>query len=301
MFEKGVLYALLAYGSWGLAPLFWKQAGGLPADELIAERTVTSCLAFGVLLSLRRDPGGLALTLKGTARRARLLLGAALLGLSWFVYLYAVFSAQLVEGSLGYFINPLVNLVLGTLVLRERLTRLQALSTVLASAGVLLLALRIQGVPWIALTLAVSFGVYGLLRKTLEADALAASTLEMLALLPFAIGYLGWLIVQQRLVFAPLTAGVDGWLFVLGSGPVTALPLLWFSMAARRLSLGTLGFLQYLAPTIQLAIAVLLYGEPFTSVHATSFTLIWCALGLYTWDLRTRRGVAHTSRQSVLY
>lgn len=302
VFHKGVLYALLAYGSWGLAPLFWKHAGGLPANELIAERTLTSGLAFAALVALRGDlGGGLAHALKGPGHRTRFLLGAVLIGVSWFAYLYAVFSAQLVEASLGYFINPLVNLALGTLVLRERLTRLQALATLLATGGVLLLALRIQGVPWIALTLALSFGAYGLLRKTLDVDALAASTLEMLALLPFAVGYLGWLAAQHRLVFAPMTAGPGGWLFLLGTGPVTALPLLWFSMAARRLSLGTLGFLQYLAPTVQLAIAVLLYDEPFTSTHAASFGLIWGAIALYTWDLRSRRRVDPTPRQSVVY
>lgn len=299
--DEGAFYALLAYGSWGLAPLFWKRAGDLPADELIAERTVTSCLALAALVTLRRDLGGFARVVKGSSHRARLLVGAALIGLSWFAYLYSVLSAQLVEASLGYFVTPLVNLLLGTLVLREKLTRLQVFATVLAVAGVLLLALRVGGVPWIALTLAVTFGLYGLLRKTTEVDALYASTLEMLVLLPFAVGYLGWLALQHRLAFSPMTAGFDGWVFLLATGPVTALPLLWFSIAATRLSLATLGFLQYLAPTIQLVVAVLLYGEPFTSTHVAAFGLIWCALALYTLDLRRRRRIEPAQRHSVIY
>lgn len=298
--DEGVPYALLAYGSWGLAPLFWKHAGALPADELIAERTVTSYLAFVALVMMRRDLGEFTRVLKDSAHRTRLLLGAALIGVSWFAYLVAVFNAQLVEASLGYFITPLVNLLLGTLVLREVLSRSQAIAALLAVVGVSLLALGIEGVPWIALTLATSFGVYGLLRKTMEADALCASTVEMLALLPPAIAYLGWLAWSDRLVFSPTRASLGDWIFMLATGPVTALPLLWFSMAARRLPLTTLGFLQYLAPTVQLGLAVLVYGEPFTGTHLASFSLIWCALGLYTFDRRRPR-VEPAQRQSIVY
>jgi chloramphenicol-sensitive protein RarD len=281
---RGVLFALVAYVVWGFAPLFWHQVHGVAAGELLAQRTVWSCVAFGALLAaLGRWRGTLAIL---GNRRAILTLACsgALIAINWFVYLYSVLTAQLVESSLGYFINPIVNVGLGMLVLGERLSRARTLAVLLAAAGVVLLALRVQGVPWIALSLAFSFGTYGLLRKTLQLDALQASNLEMLGIAPFALAYLIWLAVRDPA--HALHHDVATWAWLVASGPFTALPLLSFALAARRLPLSTLGFFQYVSPTLQLALAVLLYGEPFTALHARAFGLIWVALALYSIDLR---------------
>jgi chloramphenicol-sensitive protein RarD len=219
--------------------------------------------------------------------RTRLVLatGALLIGVNWLLYIWAVTHAHVMEASLGYYINPLVNVLLGVVVLRERLSRPQALAVALAAAGVSVLTLGYGRFPGIALALAVTFGLYGLVRKTVAADAITGLLCETAILTPAAAGYL--LLAGSRGAGAFGADPKTTVLLVLGGG-VTAIPLALFAYGARALPLSTLGFIQYLSPSLQFLCAVAIYGEPFTGAHAATFACIWTALALLTWDARKR-------------
>lgn len=288
MAPGAVSYALLAYGTWGVAPLFWKPLLVLRADVLFALRVVFSALALGSLLMLARRGHEFIALLRTPGLRQRFALSAMLLATNWLVFLYSVSTNQLVESSFGYFINPLVNVALGTVLLGERLSRVQRIAVVLAGLGVLLLGLRLHGIPWIALMLGVSFGFYGLVRKTAKADAVVGSSVEIVLLLPFALAYLAYCV--QHPGAAPLLPSMPGlWIWLICAGYFSSLPLLWFTRAAQGMPLSTLGLFQYIAPSLQLLLAVLLYGEPFTAAHVQSFALIWSALALTTYETRRAR------------
>jgi chloramphenicol-sensitive protein RarD len=275
----GVLYALLAYGSWGLVPLYWKHFGTVPALEILGHRMVWSSLLLVMALAVQQNLPELKKLLVSPRRWLPLLLTSAILSLNWGLYIYGVSTSRIVETSLGYFINPLVNVLLGVLILKERLTWGQKGAVFLAALGVLNSVLMLGQIPWLALTLAVSFGFYGLLRKLIPVSPLVGLTMETCLLTPVAIAYLVFLNTQHASHFAqnPTLA-----LLFIGGGVVTSLPLLWFNNAAQRLRLSTLGFFQYLAPSLQLGIGVLVYHEPFTQAHLATFGLIWAALALYS-------------------
>jgi chloramphenicol-sensitive protein RarD len=275
-----------AFLLWGLFPLYWKQLASVPALEVVAHRTAWGFLAVAAWVTLRGTwPAALAV-----ARRPRtlVLLGASavLIGLNWLLYVWAVVHDHVVEASLGYFINPLVNVLLGVLVLGERLSRPQQIAVALAAAGVAVLTAGHGRLPWIALALAVSFGLYGLVRKTVGADAVTGLLWETALLAPLATAFLVLLGRQGTGAFGP-GAPASSVLLALG-GVVTAVPLVLFALGARSLPLSTLGLLQYLSPSLQFLLAVLLFREPFTRAHAAAFACIWSALALLTWDLRRR-------------
>ncbi len=281
--RRGLIFGLLAYGAWGIIPIFWRLLRHIDALELLGHRTVWGLLAFAVMSAgLGAGPA-----VRAAARSPRvvltLLASGLILLLNWGVFIYAVASDQLLEASLGYFLNPLINVVFGMVVLGERLRPLQWLALALATAGVVGVAVNVGGVPWIALTLAVSFGTYGLVRKLVPVDALAGSTIETGLLAPIGLAYLLWLASrgQGELGHADLPTHA-----LLGlTGIITALPLVWFTSAARRLPLSTVGFLQYLAPTGQFLTAVLLFDEPFSPGQLGAFAFIWVGLGVFTVDL----------------
>ena len=294
--RRGAASAVAAFFLWGLFPLYWKQLSAVPALEVVAHRTAWgfACLALWLLL---RGGWGEAAALAGRPRTlAQLAAGATLIGLNWLLYIWAVTHDHVMQASLGYYINPLVNVLLGVAVLRERLSRGQGLAVALAAAGVAVLTLGYGRFPWIALALATTFGLYGLVRKTVAADAVVGLAWETAILAPAAVCYLVFLGARGTGAFGA-TAGASA-LLVLG-GAVTALPLALFAYGARALPLSTLGFIQYLSPSLQFLLAVLLYGEPFTAAHAVSFACIWAALALLTWDLRRRLPYgAGTQRQT---
>ncbi len=284
--RAGTAAAVAAFLMWGLFPLYWKMLAAVPALEVVAHRTAWGLVAVAAWVTLRgrwEDARAIA-SRPGTI--LRLAGSAVLIGLNWLLYIWAVVHGHVVEASLGYYVNPLVNVLLGVLVLRERLGRAQQIAVALAAAGVAVLTLGHGRLPWIALALAISFGLYGLARKTVGADAVVGLLWETGILAPAAVGYLVALELRGSGAFGPSDPGTSA-LLALG-GPVTAVPLVLFALGARALPLSTVGLLQYLSPTMQFLLAVLVFREPFTLAHAAAFACIWAALAVLTWDLRRR-------------
>jgi len=277
---SGPLAAAIAYCLWGLFPLYIKQLPQVPALEIVLHRSAWSVVfVFGLLALLRRFAW-----LPAVLRQPRTLgvfsLSALLLAGNWLLYVWAVNNGRVLDASLGYFINPLLNVVLGTVVLHERPRPLQWAAVALAAAGVLWLALGAGHVPWVSLVLALSFGLYGLLRKTATLGAIEGLALETLLLAPLAFGGLLWLGAQGQLHFTQDGPATAAWL--LAGGPFTAVPLLLFAFGARRVTLATLGLLQYLGPSIQFVLGVFVYHEPFSASRGAGFVLIWAALAVYS-------------------
>lgn len=275
----GSLFALGAYGVWGIAPLYFRWIDEFTALQIVAHRVLWSAL---LLLSMVLMMGGwsrLVAVVRRPSSLAWLTLSGWLIGCNWLLFIYAVVSDRVLEASLGYFINPLVSVVLGVLFLGERLRPLPAFAVLIAALGVGNEMLHFGSMPWLGLALAFSFGFYGLIRKRLGVDAFTGLTVETWLLLPLA---LGWLVWQASLGegLLPETALDLGKLFLVG--PLTMLPLLCFAAAANRLSLGALGFFQYLAPSLQFILAVWVFGEPFASTQWWTFGLIWLALALFS-------------------
>ncbi|MDB5103544.1 MAG: chloramphenical resistance permease RarD [Fibrobacteres bacterium] len=277
-----MFFALAAYILWGLLPIYWKALHGIPLGEALAHRVIWSAVTILLLLAaLRRLPDFLRV-LKDPRKRMLLGLSAVLIGCNWSIYILAVYRGELVQASLGYYINPLMSVGMGVVILRERLSPLQIAAVALAGLGVVILTVNHQGLPWMALGLALSFALYGYVKKRLGVDSLTGLAMETLWLAPVAAGYLAWLAwshVPQAFASTPGSTAL-----LVGAGAITLAPLFFFNGAARRLPLSTLGFYQYLSPSIQLAMAVLWFHEPFTRLHGMAFGLIWAALGLYTCD-----------------
>jgi chloramphenicol-sensitive protein RarD len=278
----GAWFAVAAYTLWGLLPLYWRALHALPLGQVLAHRVLWSAATTLALLALlRRLPAVIAMA-RDRRKLATLLLSALLIGANWSIYILAVYRGELVQASLGYYMNPLMSVGMGVFLLKERLTRLQGIAVALAAAGVLILGLQHAGFPWIAVCLSSSFACYGFVKKRLAVDALSGLALETLWMAPAAAAFLFW---SAHAGIAPAFGADPGttWLLV-GAGAITLAPLFFFNAAARRLPLSTLGFYQYLSPTLQLLLAVVFFGEAFTRVHAIAFGLIWAALGLYTWE-----------------
>lgn len=283
----GTLSALLAFTIWGALPLYWRWLDAVPAFELLTHRIFWALVLLAIIVPLfqRRE---LRSALRDPKALLAALLAGFLLGINWFIYIWSISVERLVESSLGYYINPLVSVLLGVIFLRERLSRAQLVALLLATAGVLVLTVSYGRFPWISLALAFTFGTYGLLKKVGRIGSVVGLFIEMWIIGPAAGIYLGILLVRGGGAFAtvnPLTTAL-----LAGAGIVTVAPLLLFGAAARRIPLSRVGFLQYIAPTSMLLIGTLLWGEPFTAAHAVSFGLIWTALAIYTVTLvRGRR------------
>lgn len=294
--NRGIFYAASAYLLWGFLPIYWKALQAAPALEILAHRMAWSLLFVVGVMLVRRQWGWLKPALRQPRTLLTFTLSGAVLAVNWLTYIWGVNAGFVVETSLGYFINPLVSVVLGVLFLRERLRAGQWTAVSLAAIGVIYLTLSYGRLPWIALTLAFSFGTYGLLRKTAALNSLEGLTLETAVLFPFALGYLLFLEWQGTAAFLHAGPGIS--LLLALAGVVTAVPLLLFAAGARRIPLSTVGLLQYIAPTLQFLIGVLVYHEPFTSQRLVGFSIIWAALLLYSgegfWNGRRRRQTAPT-------
>lgn len=278
--STGAIYAALAFAAWGIFPLYFRQIAHVPSGEILIHRIVWSLVFVVIALSLRRQWGWLKPVMRQPKVLAAFTASALLLSVNWLTYIWAVNNGHVIDASLGYFINPLVNVLLGYTVLHERLRRMQWLALGLAAAGVLWLTIQAGHLPWIALALAGSFGAYGLLRKVATLGALEGLTLETMLLAPIAAVVLGVWMFNGSSTFPAPDAPTNAWL--IAAGPITAIPLLLFAAGARRISLTTLGLLQYIGPTIQLALGLWLFHEPFSTARLLGFALIWLALALYS-------------------
>jgi chloramphenicol-sensitive protein RarD len=274
----GVIAALSAFTFWGLVPIYYKGLEDVGAWEVLAHRVLWSVPLLILFLAIRDGKNFWKRLRLPLTSIAWLVLSGMVVSINWVVFVWAVAHDHILDTSLGYFITPLINVLLGYLILKERLSVLQVIAVLVATTGTIYLAWHLGRPPWIALTLALSFGVYGLLRKRLDVGPMLGLLWETSLMLLPALAYLFWLSLQSGMQFLNMSRGID--LLLVGSSLVTVLPLIWFNMAAQKLPLSILGFFQYLAPSMSFLIAVFLYGEQFTSGHAVAFICIWFALAL---------------------
>jgi chloramphenicol-sensitive protein RarD len=287
--RSGFWATLAAFLIWGVIPVYWKWLAEVPALQTMAHRLVWCFVLVAAYLTLRRGASWWR-PLVAQPRLVRLLVtSAVLIAGNWWLYIWAVNAGHIVETSLGYFINPLVNVMLGVAVLRERLNPRQWLAVAVAAAGVAYLTVATGAPPWIALTLALSFGCYGLIRKIAVVESIPALGFESSVLVVPAVLFLAWLQLTGQGGFGTISPVVDALLVV--SGLMTAIPLVLFAYGAQRIPYSLVGILQYLAPTLQLGLGVFIYGEPFTATQAAGFGCIWIALAIYAGDglVRLRR------------
>jgi chloramphenicol-sensitive protein RarD len=280
--RTGLLLGLGAYASWGVLPIYFKAVDHVPATEIVAHRVVWSLIFLAILTTIARKWPGIRAALTTPRVLLTLFVTSLLIGANWLIWIWAVVSGHVLEGSLGYYLNPLVNVVMGVFLLKEKLTRGQIAAVALAAAGVAILAVGASGAIWISLTLALTFATYGFLRKVAPVDSLEGLTIETALLTPVAIVWILYLQAEGGSGFMVGDLRTD--ILLVAAGAVTAVPLLLFTGAARRLPYSTLGFLQYIAPSLQFALAVLAYGERFTLAHAICFGAIWTALAIFAFE-----------------
>jgi chloramphenicol-sensitive protein RarD len=274
----GLWLGIAAYGCWGVLPIYFKALDEIDPVDLVAHRIVWSVPILALLVSFAGAWAAVGQAMRDRRTVLLLTVTALLIACNWLLYVYAVTTGHILAGSLGYYLNPLANVLLGRIVLKERLSALQWAAVAIAAAGIAALAAGALGQLWISLVLCISFATYGLLRKIAPVDAVAGLTIETGLLLPVSAAWLLWGWASGQPIFGISTQDL---VLLLLAGLITSVPLLLFTAAARRLRYSTLGMLQFLAPTLQFLIAVLMYGEPFTRAHAVAFGAIWAALALY--------------------
>ncbi|NEU30476.1 EamA family transporter RarD [bacterium LRH843] len=283
--STGVIAAIVAYIIWGVLPLYWKLLDHLSAIEVLAQRIIWSLVFMVVLLlvqkQLRPFWKEVKVIFSNKKTAVRITLASLLISVNWSLFIWAVSNDRIIEASLGYYINPIINVILAMIFLKERLTRMQGASFFLAFIGVAIMTIYYGVFPWVALVLASSFSLYGLLKKVVHIGAVFSLTIETLLMTPLALLFI---------LFSPLSSGMEVFvdtntaLILIGAGIVTATPLLLFSTAANRISLSLIGFLQYIGPTIMLFLGIFLYKEPFQSVQLFAFLFIWSGLLIFTFS-----------------
>ncbi|OEH91636.1 EamA family transporter RarD [Bacillus solimangrovi] len=283
-YKIGISYTVIAYVLWGILPLYWKLLEHVPASEILAHRIVWSFLfVLSIIIFRKRYKAFIQLLrtlIKHPKKMAAILLAGVLVSGNWFIYIWAVNTNHLVEASLGYYINPLLSVLLGVVVLREKLSISQMISVLLAAIGVMILTIQYGQVPWIAISLALSFALYGLAKKLVQLDSMFGLAIETSIVTPIALIFLGSKQIQGTELF--FSNSVTTVLLLIGCGIATAIPLLCFAEGVKRIPLSMNGFFQYIAPTISLLIGVFLFQEEFTKVHLASFMCIWFGLIIYT-------------------
>jgi chloramphenicol-sensitive protein RarD len=282
-YRQGFAYGLLSYGLWGLVPLYFKRLTHIPANEMLMHRMIWCALFLTLVVSIVQRWGDVARVFKAPKLLGLLALSALFIAINWWQYIHSVEIGQIVQATLGYFITPLLSVLIGTAFLGETMRPMQVLAVVVAAAGCLTLIVARGEVPVIGLSLAISFSLYSVVRKKTPVDGLLGLMIETLVLTPIALAYLVHWHLQGTLVFSQ--QGIEMGFWIAASGVVTALPLLAFGQAARRLPLSMLSFLQFLSPTMQFLIAVLLFGEEFDRSRAIGFAIIWLGVGLFLFDL----------------
>lgn len=282
----GGVLAFSAYLWWGLIPIYFKQVTEAAPAEIIVHRLVWTMFFMAVIVLGTRRRTQFAAALRDRKTLAALGLSGVCIVTNWLLFVWAVVNNHVHDTSLGYFLNPLLLVFLGLVVLRERLRRWQVVALLIAAAGVLPLGIRIETFPWIALCLPATFGIYGLVRKQLHVDPFVGLLIEMLILSPFAFAYFAWLTIHGGNTFGLDAPGLSATLIL--AGPVTAVPLVLFAAGARRVRMVTLGFLQYLTPSLSFLLAILVYGEQLDPLKIVTFVLIWAALVIYSLDMAFR-------------
>ncbi|MDP3857174.1 MAG: EamA family transporter RarD [Stagnimonas sp.] len=277
--RRGFFAAMAAFFIWGLLPLYLHQLHDTPSVQIMAHRVVWACLFVFGYLAIRGELGKVWAALADPVARTRLAASAVLVSVNWLIYVWAVTSGHVIESSLGYFINPLVSVLLGVFVLKENLNRMQWLAVGIAALGVLWLTINVGRPPWIALALALSFGGYGLIRKKVAVDSVAGLGVETLLIAPLMLAWLLWCAQAGTLSFGQHGRLLDG--LLIASGAVTAVPLVLFAYGVRRIPLSTVGLLQYLGPSLQLITGIFVFHESFTQTQLIGFGLIWSALAVY--------------------
>lgn len=278
--NSGVLYAIGAYGIWGILPIYWKAMKQIPAGDILAHRIFWSFLFLAAIISGLRKWDEFRHAFTSVRSILAVSLASILISTNWLVYIWAVNSNHIVEASLGYYINPLLTIMLGMIVLRERADFWQFVSIALAFVGVGFLTYQYGRVPWVALTLAVSFAVYGLVKKLSKLSSLTGLAAETMMVAPLALGFLIFQISTQAVAYVDISLWMVA--MIILTGVVTSVPLLLFAQGAKRVSLSTLGFVQYLSPSLSLLIGIFIYKEKFTYIDLISFGCIWVALAIFS-------------------
>jgi chloramphenicol-sensitive protein RarD len=276
----GFVYGIAAYTLWGFLPLYWKLLGGIPAIEILAHRILWSFVFLMGILYFQKNFQICKEVIKDRTSIIRIIYATIFITINWGLYIWSINSNHVVEASMGYYINPLIVILLSMIVLKEKLNTWQIISLVMAALGVLVITINYGQIPWISLSLALSFALYGLMKKKLKLASTISLALETAILMPLVIGYLSF----RQINGVGALGRVSGitTLILIGSGIATALPLLWFGEGTRRIPLSSMGFLQYIAPTISLALGVFIFKEKFTTTHMLSFGFIWAGLIIYS-------------------
>ncbi|KAA0562199.1 EamA family transporter RarD [Bacillus sp. CH30_1T] len=282
--QAGIIYTAFSYFLWGILPIYWKWLNHVSAYEILANRIFWSFWFMLLFLFVSKRWKDFHVYLKTSLTKKKqlfaLLLASLLISTNWFIYIWAVNTNQMVEASLGYYINPLVSVLLGVFILKESLSKAQMVSFGLAAVGVLILTISYGDFPWIAIGLAFSFGLYGLAKKLIQVESSIGLTLETMTIAPLSLLYLGYMYNEGSLSLFHVSSGTD--LLLMGAGAVTAIPLLFFSKGAQQIPLYMVGFLQYIAPTLTLILGIWVYNESFSFTHLISFMFIWLALTIFT-------------------
>ncbi|TIH13269.1 EamA family transporter RarD [Marinifilum sp. JC120] len=280
--HDGLFYAAAAFVMWGLLPIYWKTLEEVPALELLCNRIVWSLFFVGILLSCKNRWAEVKNALADRKGKLLLTISSCLIGTNWFVYIWAVNHGHVVDTSMGYYMTPLMNGLLGFIFIKERLERLQVIAILLAACGVIYSIIDYGHIPYIALTLAITFSFYGLVRKVMKVESLPGLFIETAALAPASAAYLVWLAFSGEISIYKINTIEN--LLLLGTGAATSLPLIFFAHGARRLRLITLGMMQYIAPTLALMLGVFVYNEPFSSARMVTFAFIWSGIAVYVAD-----------------
>lgn len=296
--NQGVVYAILAYFLWGLLPLYWKFFKDVSAWEILAHRILWSFVFVGAILLITRRLRQLKESFTDSRKKAAILLSSLLISLNWLTYIWAVNNDRVMETSLGYYMNPLISVLFGVLFLKEKLNPGQWAAIALAAIGVSILTFQYGEIPWVAILLALSFALYGLAKKVINADSMVGLAGETIVVFPISLLYLVFLHVNGT----DAVPSLSGWMLLLLtlSGVATALPLYWFAQATKKLTLTTVGFIQYLSPTTSLLLAIFVFKESFTAVHFISFAFIWSALAVFTAASWRKRQMAARVEKEVL-
>ncbi|MBS4041636.1 MAG: EamA family transporter RarD [Flavobacteriales bacterium] len=278
--RQGIFYGAISFIAWGLLPLYWKLLKQVPAQEILAHRIFWSFIFVSALILIKGDLGRIRTAITNRKNMLLIVIASILISVNWFTYIWAVNSDYVLQASLGYYINPLVVSILGILVFKERFDRAQIIALLLAFIGVLLLTIQYGRIPWVALILAVTFALYGMVKKLLKVDSVIGLALETMTIAPIALAFI--IFREGQGVGSIGLLPISTLLFLFMSGIATATPLLWFAKGTQLVEFSTIGFLQYISPTISMLLGIFVFREAFTSVHAISFGFIWTALVIYT-------------------